>query len=356
MADQRWVRAWRAVKPTNSKKALEKALALKIIVVDDISTILTISHGVLKKAGFTDVHTYKNPVEAAEDYSSFKPAIVITDLEMPEMHGSNLIARIAKESGSKPPRFIIRSGNALPEEGSTLGRIIERFKVTYSQKGAYGFENVVKRTALAVVKGIPPKPETLPAGRASVSELANNPFKLFLSKIAHKMNNLIALFAYLDLYKESSPNAEKIRRNILRAFRNFFVFTSALRTFLAKDLSRAKTFSDTGLPKTIDSSGHTQKAFFSIPAEQRQKFAVIVNQYCNNEQLNLSGIAAEIGGLQEYLLVQGINKTTVSAVYPKIKGLMKQISDLNLAVAVSEAAPQDLATLFTNYYLELARS
>ena len=70
----------------------------KVLIIDDSKAILEHLAAVFKKGGYT-VKTMDNPVRAFEliQRESFK--IVITDIEMPEMNGLELLKKIKSYNG-----------------------------------------------------------------------------------------------------------------------------------------------------------------------------------------------------------------------------------------------------------------
>jgi len=72
-----------------------------ILVVDDSPTQLRQIQMVLESEGFT-VRTAKSGPAALESIRSEKPTLVITDLQMPEMDGFQLVAAVRESSPSVP--------------------------------------------------------------------------------------------------------------------------------------------------------------------------------------------------------------------------------------------------------------
>ncbi|HHQ41882.1 MAG TPA: response regulator [Chromatiales bacterium] len=67
----------------------------KALLVDDSTTLLMSIEGVLKKAGW-EVRTATGGREALATLASYKPDLIITDLNMPGMDGITLIREIRK--------------------------------------------------------------------------------------------------------------------------------------------------------------------------------------------------------------------------------------------------------------------
>lgn len=70
-------------------------MSKKILLVDDSTTMLMSMEGVLKRAGF-EVATATNGQLGLDKVATFKPDLVITDLNMPGMNGIEVIAAMKK--------------------------------------------------------------------------------------------------------------------------------------------------------------------------------------------------------------------------------------------------------------------
>jgi two-component system chemotaxis response regulator CheY len=68
--------------------------SIKILIVDDSITIRRIITNALKTVGFTDTIEASNGKEALEKLTSGKVDFIITDWNMPEMNGLDLIKEI----------------------------------------------------------------------------------------------------------------------------------------------------------------------------------------------------------------------------------------------------------------------
>lgn len=83
---------------------------LKLIIVDDEAIILKGMQQLIRnmKTPFTDIVGVSDSIEALRIAETFKPDLLITDIQMPEMNGLELIKSIAdKKAASK---FIILTG------------------------------------------------------------------------------------------------------------------------------------------------------------------------------------------------------------------------------------------------------
>jgi two-component system, chemotaxis family, chemotaxis protein CheY len=68
--------------------------SLKILIVDDSITIRRIITNALKTVGFTDTIEASNGKEALEKLTTGKVDFIITDWNMPEMNGLDLIKEV----------------------------------------------------------------------------------------------------------------------------------------------------------------------------------------------------------------------------------------------------------------------
>jgi DNA-binding response OmpR family regulator len=71
------------------------AAATRVLVVDDNPAILGFLRVMLVRAGF-DVVTAENGREALRRFAAHRPAVVVTDLHMPEENGFELIADLRR--------------------------------------------------------------------------------------------------------------------------------------------------------------------------------------------------------------------------------------------------------------------
>ncbi len=104
---------------TNIKEAPQKGLCTfgknkkKILIVDDDETILHVLKRFFIREGF-QVFVARDGIEAMERLKVEKPAIVLTDLKMPSLSGTELIQYIQKNT--KETAIVVMT--AYPEEWS----------------------------------------------------------------------------------------------------------------------------------------------------------------------------------------------------------------------------------------------
>lgn len=101
----------------------------KIFLLDDESTILEICKSYLKRDQF-DIHTFSSPPAALESYKNgVVPDLIVTDLVMPDMHGTEYIKKMRELHFEQP--IVIISGHAdrasiLKAVGLGVAAVIEK--------------------------------------------------------------------------------------------------------------------------------------------------------------------------------------------------------------------------------------
>lgn len=76
---------------------------VKILVVEDMLPMLSLTKSILNIFGFNKVYTAAGGAEAYKLYQEEKPDLVITDWQMEPMNGLQLIRKIRKDSASHNP-------------------------------------------------------------------------------------------------------------------------------------------------------------------------------------------------------------------------------------------------------------
>ncbi len=86
----------------------------RILLVDDEISILCLLENILNRLGFANIRKLSNPLDVAPAIAEMPPALVITDLAMPEMDGIELIAQIRlTNSDHLMLPIIVLSGSAM---------------------------------------------------------------------------------------------------------------------------------------------------------------------------------------------------------------------------------------------------
>ncbi len=78
----------------------------KILIVDDNINIKNLLEYNLNKAGH-EVFTVANGQSALDNIENFQPELILTDLDMPEMNGYNLIEKLLSDQETKDIPIII---------------------------------------------------------------------------------------------------------------------------------------------------------------------------------------------------------------------------------------------------------
>lgn len=81
-----------------------------VLVVDDEELIAEYVARVIEELGTADVHVYTDPTAAVRDWTDTPPDLVITDYQMPEMNGIQLIERFRAASPRIPIVMVTADG------------------------------------------------------------------------------------------------------------------------------------------------------------------------------------------------------------------------------------------------------
>lgn len=68
----------------------------KILIIDDEAGNVRIFERILRGAGFENITSITDPLQAVETYEKFKPDLVLLDLKMPNMDGFDVMAALKK--------------------------------------------------------------------------------------------------------------------------------------------------------------------------------------------------------------------------------------------------------------------
>lgn len=75
---------------------------IKLLLVEDDESLAFIIKGSLELTGHYDVYTAVNGKEGVEAYGTFKPDVIVSDIEMPEMCGQELVSLIRQKDRQIP--------------------------------------------------------------------------------------------------------------------------------------------------------------------------------------------------------------------------------------------------------------
>jgi two-component system chemotaxis response regulator CheY len=107
--------------------------ALRFLIVDDFSTMRRIVRNLLKESGFADADEAEDGVVALNKLRNSKFDFVVTDINMPNMNGFQLLAEIKKDDKLKHLPVLMVTAEARKEDivaaaqGGAAGYIVKPF-------------------------------------------------------------------------------------------------------------------------------------------------------------------------------------------------------------------------------------
>jgi two-component system chemotaxis response regulator CheY len=90
-------------------------LSMKILVVDDFSTMRRIIKNILKQIGFTDIDEAENGQVALSKINDNNYDLVVSDWNMPEMTGIELLKAVRASEAIKDTPFLMVTAEAKKE-------------------------------------------------------------------------------------------------------------------------------------------------------------------------------------------------------------------------------------------------
>ncbi|MHB1645749.1 MAG: chemotaxis response regulator CheY [bacterium] len=90
-------------------------LSMKILVVDDFSTMRRIIKNILKQIGFTDIDEAENGQVALSKINDNNYDLVVSDWNMPEMTGIELLKAVRANEAIKDTPFLMVTAEAKKE-------------------------------------------------------------------------------------------------------------------------------------------------------------------------------------------------------------------------------------------------
>ncbi|AQS84122.1 MAG: response regulator [Acetobacter aceti] len=94
---------------------MPEAASLHVVIVDDQTSIRTILRNSLAQLGIINVSERKNGKDALEYLSRNSPHLIISDFNMPEMNGLELLKAVRSNPRIAKTAFIILTGEASKE-------------------------------------------------------------------------------------------------------------------------------------------------------------------------------------------------------------------------------------------------
>jgi two-component system chemotaxis response regulator CheY len=127
------------------------ATALRFLVVDDFSTMRRIVRNLLKESGFTEADEAEDGSAALQKLRSSHFDFVVTDINMPNMNGFQLLSEIKKDDRLKHLPVLMVTAEARKEDivlaaqTGAAGYIVKPFtKATLEDK----VNHILKKTGL----------------------------------------------------------------------------------------------------------------------------------------------------------------------------------------------------------------
>lgn len=115
--------------------------ALRFLIVDDFSTMRRIVRNLLKESGFSEADEAEDGVAALQKLRSSKFDFVVTDINMPNMNGFELLTSIKSDETLKHIPVLMVTAEARKEDiiaaaqGGAAGYIVKPFtKATLEEK------------------------------------------------------------------------------------------------------------------------------------------------------------------------------------------------------------------------------
>jgi two-component system chemotaxis response regulator CheY len=117
---------------------------LRFLIVDDFSTMRRIIRGLLKEIGYTDADEAEDGVAALQKLRNGNFNFVVSDINMPNMNGFQLLGEIKKDDKLKHLPVLMVTAEARKEDivaaaqGGAAGYIVKPFtKATLEDKIAH---------------------------------------------------------------------------------------------------------------------------------------------------------------------------------------------------------------------------
>jgi two-component system chemotaxis response regulator CheY len=117
---------------------------LRFLIVDDFSTMRRIVRNLLKEAGYTDAEEAEDGVAALNKLRNGRFDFVVSDINMPNMNGFELLTQIKADEKLKHLPVLMVTAEARKEDivaaaqGGAAGYIVKPFtKATLEEKVAH---------------------------------------------------------------------------------------------------------------------------------------------------------------------------------------------------------------------------
>jgi two-component system chemotaxis response regulator CheY len=100
------------------------ASTIRVMVVDDDEVMRKLMRRMLERMGFTQIYTAKDGAEGLELARSQRPDVIISDYDMPVMHGLQFLRAVREDPALSGTAFVMLSGVAnkqVAEKAAELG-------------------------------------------------------------------------------------------------------------------------------------------------------------------------------------------------------------------------------------------
>ncbi len=84
----------------------------KILIVDDVQTMISVIRGFLEHAGFHNLTTAKNGKEALEKLNNKPFDLILCDWSMPELSGLEVLKEIKSNESLQSTGFVMLTGDS----------------------------------------------------------------------------------------------------------------------------------------------------------------------------------------------------------------------------------------------------
>ena len=88
------------------------ASALRVMIVDDDEAMRKLMRRTLERMGFSQIYTAKDGTEGLELARYQKPDVIVSDYDMPNMHGLQFLKAVREEPALAKTAFVMLSGVA----------------------------------------------------------------------------------------------------------------------------------------------------------------------------------------------------------------------------------------------------
>lgn len=112
-----------------SDPTIRGRLPPRVLVVDDEPTIGRVVQRILQRWGYI-VDVVESGLDAAREIRSFRPQLVLVDLQLGDMDGRELVRQIHAEYGAAAPPIIAITAHAVTDVDGTVGVCNKPFGVT----------------------------------------------------------------------------------------------------------------------------------------------------------------------------------------------------------------------------------